>query len=180
MRKFVIAAAVVLIALGYAKSRMAKRQPTADEIAAEKVGRFIATGTMPVDSAGSSGSVSSSGSSVVAEPQRVPETPATEADVTPAKERVEKLMEQWQAGTPDATELAAGYWLGGPASTKASAGFNQWRSEKHLFIVESFDVGEASFHPRASGGGYITVDVTINKLPYRIGVRGSGPLFWAY
>lgn len=179
MKKLAVAAAVVLIALGYAKSRYEKRAPTKDEIAAEKVGRFIATGSMPVDTAAAT-APSTTESASAPEPQPEPEKPATNADVSSIKERVEKLMEHWHDGTPDGIDAAAGLWLGGPPSQRATAGFNQWRAEKHLFVVESFDVGEASFHPKASGGGYVTVDVTINKLPYRVAATGSGPLFWSY
>jgi hypothetical protein len=179
VKKLAVAAAVVLIALGYARSRFEKRAPTKDEVAAEKVGRFIATGSMPVDTAGVT-APSTTESSPATEPQPEPETPATNADVSPIKERVAKLMEHWQEGTPEGIDAAAGLWMGGPASQRATAGFNRWRAEKHLFVVESFDVGEASFHPKASGGGYVTVEVTINKLPYRIAATGNGPLFWSY
>ena len=195
MKKAVVAiAAFGVLALGY-KFAVRDRKPTADELAAEAVGRMIATGTY--DPAELAAIQQRAQAATEKKPKGRVETmlepvgkffhrSAKAADPTRnAQARVELLLAYWKDGgaLPSPSEqAAASLWFRGipyiPNGDEAQAamdGFRRWRADMNLdHAIQGFQVVETSRRK-----DFTAVEVRINRGTYHIGVPdGPAPLFW--
>jgi hypothetical protein len=195
MKKAIVAiAALGVLALGY-QFAVRGRKPTADELAAEAVGRMIATGTY--DPGELAAIQQRAQAAAEAKPKGRVETmlervgmffhrDAKRADPTRnAQARVELLLAYWKDGDalPSPSEqAAASLWFRGtpyiPNGDEAQAamdGFHHWRGDMNLdHAIQGFLVVDTSRRK-----DFTAVEVRINRGTYHIGVADApAPLFW--